>query len=608
MTLARWTISFLEPYRSRVVVIAALSFAEIGLAALAPWPLKVVVDNVLGGHPLPEPVSSLTRSVVGESVATLLVVVVIGGLLIQITNELVRITHTQLQVDMAQRIVYKLRADLLHHLQALPLRHHLVTKTADSVYRLDSDAYCVDALIIGGLFPLAMAALNLGVMFGVLVYLDVTLALLSLVVVPFLYLSLRYYASTMTDRAERVKTLESSVVERAFEVLSSIAAVKSFARERHEVERFSRKGDETMRARLGLTWQESLFSLTVTVITLAGTALVLVVGGLHVLGGTLTLGGLLVVIAYLAAVYNPISEIAHTTGSLRQAMVSARRVRDIFALTPEPLDALDAIDASRISGHIRFDNVSFSYEAHRRVLDDVSFEAHPGEMLALVGLTGAGKTTIANLVPRLFEPAAGHVLVDGIDVSRYALRTLRERVAFVPQHPVLFGGSIADNIRYGRLDASMTEIEASARAAHVHELVRRLPQGYQTVVAEGGATLSGGERQRLGIARALLKNAPILILDEPTSSMDAISESEIFDALESLRANRTILVIAHRLSTIRHATRILVLDDGRLVAQGTHEELTASNDLYQRMWARLSIGRSLDQAEATETADALRRV
>ncbi len=605
MTLARWTISFLEPYRFRVAVIAALSFAEIGLAALAPWPLKVIVDNVLGGHPLPETVRVLTRSVIGESVATLLVVVVIGGLLIQIVNELIRITHTQLQVDMAQRIVYKLRAELLHHLQALPLRHHIATKTADSVYRLDADTYCVDDLIIGGLFPLALAGLNLSVMFGVLLYLDVTLALLSLAVVPFLYLSLRYYASTMTDRAERVKALESSVVERAFEVLSSIAAVKSFARERHEVERFSQKGDETMRARLGLTWQESLFSLTVTAITLAGTALVLVVGGLHVLGGTLTLGGLLVVIAYLAAVYNPISEIAHTTGSLRQAMVSARRVRDIFALTPEPLDAPDAIDAAPISGHVRFENVSFSYEAHRRVLDDVSFEAHPGEMIALVGLTGAGKTTIANLVPRLFEPATGHVLVDEVDVSRYALRTLRERVALVPQQPVLFVGSIADNIRYGRLDASMTEVEAAARAAQVHELVRRLPQGYQTAVAEGGATLSGGERQRLGIARALLKNAPILILDEPTSSMDAISESELFDTLESLRANRTILVIAHRLATIRHATRILVLDDGRLVARGTHEELMASNDLYQRMWARLSVGRSLDHAPS-EAKDGFR--
>ena len=600
MTLARWTLSFLRPYQRRVVAIGALSCAEIGLAALAPWPLKVIVDNILGGRQLPDTLAAFTRATIGESVAALLVVVVVGGLLIQVVNELVRITHTQLQVDTAQRIVYKLRADLLTHLQTLPLGHHLLTKTADSVYRLDADAHCVDDLIIGGVFPLTLAALNLGVMFAVLVYLDVTLALLSLTVVPFLYLSLRYYARNMTDRAERVKTLESSVVERAFEVLSSIAAVKSFARERHEVDRYSRQGHKTMQARLGLTWQESLFSLTVTVITLAGTALVLIVGGLHVLGGTLTLGSLLVVVAYLAAVYNPISEIAHTTGSLRQAMVSARRVRDIFALTPEPLDAPDAIDGAEISGHLRFDHVSFSYDSDRPVLDDVSFEAHPGELLALVGLTGAGKTTIANLIPRLFAPSAGQILIDEVDVSRYALRTLRERVAMVPQHPVLFAGTIADNITYGRLDATMAEVEAAAHAARVHALTQRLPQGYQTAVAESGATLSGGERQRLGIARGFLKNAPILILDEPTSSMDAISESEIFDAIESLRANRTILVIAHRLSTIRHATRILVLHDGQLAAQGTHEELMDGNDLYQRMWSRLSVGRSLDEPETVD--------
>ncbi len=600
MTLVRWTLSFLRPYRARVVVIVTLSFAEIGLAALAPWPLKVIVDNVLGGHQLPESVGAVLHATLGDSVATLLVAVVIGGLLIQVLNELVRITHTQLQVDMAQRIVYNLRANLLDHLQALPLRHHIATKTADSVYRLDADAHCVDDLIVGGVFPLTLATLNLSLMGAVLVYLDVTLALLSLAVVPFLYLSLRYYARTMTDRAERVKVLESSVVERAFEVLSSIAAVKSFARERHESERFSQKGDETMRARLGLTWQESLFSLTVTVITLAGTALVLVVGGLHVLSGTLTLGSLLVVIAYLAAVYNPISEITHTTGSLRQAIVSARRVRDIFALTPEPIDAPNAIDASQISGYIRFDSVSFSYDVNRPVLDDVSFAAHPGEMLALVGLTGAGKTTIANLIPRLFEPATGRVLIDEIEVSRYSLRTLRKRIAAVPQHPVLFAGSIADNIRYGRLNASMPEIENAARAAHVHEFVCRLPQGYQTEVAEGGATLSGGERQRLGIARALIKNAPILILDEPTASMDAISEAEVFSALEPLRANRTILVIAHRLATIRHATRILVLHGGQLIAQGTHEELMKSNDLYRRMWIRLSVGRRLKETGAVD--------
>ena len=355
-----------------------------------------------------------------------------------------------------------------------------------------------------------------------------------------------------------------------------------------------------MQERLGLTWQESIFSLTVTTITLGGTALVLVVGGLHVLDGSLTLGSLLIVIAYMAAVYNPISEIAHTTGSLRQAVVSARRVREIFSITPEPLDLPNTITAPSIRGHIRFDRVNFAYEPASPVLANISFEVKPGELVALVGISGAGKTTIANLIPRLFEPTAGHVSIDGTDLADYSLQPLREQIATVPQNPILFTGSFADNIRYGRLDASMDDIRNAASAAHIHHLITGLPHGYETVVAEGGASLSGGERQRLGIARAFLKNAPILILDEPTSSMDTISESEIFSALESMRTTRTILVIAHRLSTIKHATRILVLQKGQLVAQGTHLQLMDSNNLYQQMWKRLSAGRLLDDPETME--------
>jgi ATP-binding cassette subfamily B protein/subfamily B ATP-binding cassette protein MsbA len=445
-------------------------------------------------------------------------------------------------------------------------------------------------------------------MFVVLMYHDPTLGLLSLSVLPFLYWCLRHYAATMSDRAARVKAMEAPLIERAFEILASVAAVKSFARERHELARFSRSGADTMRARLSLTWQESLFSVMVTALTLAGTALVLIVGGWHVLQGTLTVGGLLVVVAYLAAVYNPMSAIAHTTGSLQQALVSARRVREIFALAPERLEAPDALDASGVAGHVRFDGVSFAYDGARRVLDDVSFQVRPGELVAIVGPTGAGKTTIANLVPRFFEPTGGRVLVDDVDVSRYSLRSLRERIALVPQEPVLFSGSIADNIRYGRLQASDEEVEAAARAAHVHEFVRRLPRGYDTPVAEAGATLSGGERQRLGIARALLKKAPILILDEPTSALDAISEAAVFDALKRLRRGRTTLVIAHRLSTIRDATRILVLHEGRVAAQGTHDELIASSDLYRRMCARLSLGRPIEEPDSPAEAGAIAHV
>ena len=594
MSVVRWTLGFLRPYRRQAVAIVGLSVLEVALAALAPWPLKVIVDHVLSGLPLPDALARVTPAAVAGSAVALLVVVVIAGLLIQVLDELVRMTHTQMQVRVAQRVVYTLRGQLLAHLQALPLRHHLTTPTADSVYRLDADAYCVDDLIMGGVFPLSMAGLKLAVMFVVLLWVDASLALLALAVAPFLFVCLRFYSRTLLDRAERVKALESRMIERAFEILASVVAVKSFSRERHELDRFTRTGAETMRARLDLTWQESLFSLVVTTITLAGTALVLAVGGLHVLEGSLTLGSLLVVVAYLAAVYDPISAIAHSTGSLQQAVASAGRVREIFRLTPEPLED-EGLDASTIRGHIRFESVGFAYDASRRVVDSVSFEAAPGEMVALVGLTGAGKTTIASLIPRFFEPTSGRILVDGVDASRYALGSLRKRIALVPQQPVLFSGSIADNIRYGRLDASDADVAAAARAAHVHDFVAALPDGYDTQVFERGAALSGGERQRIGIARALLKGAPILILDEPTSAVDALSEGAIFDSLRRLRASHTIIVIAHRLSTIRDATRILVLDGGRVVAQGTHDELTLASPLYRRMCQRLSLGGSLEE-------------
>ena len=597
MNLIRWTAVFIRPYRARVAAVLGLSLAGIGLATAAPWALKLIVDNVLGEQALPAPLVSLFPFVADREPITLLALFAAGGLVVELCAELVRLAHTQIEVDMGQRVVHDLRSRLLEHLQALPLRHHLTHRTSDAVYRLDADTYCINDLVTGGALPIALAALHLAVMFVVVLTLDATLALLALAVAPFLYLCLRYHATTLSERAEQVKTLESGLVERAYETLRSIAAIKSFARERHELRRFARASRDTVQARVRLTWQESLFSLAITAVTLAGTAVILVAGGRHVLDRTLTVGELLVVIAYLARVYDPVAEIAHTVGSLQQAVVGARRVRDILALEPEIADAPDAVDARGLTGHVRFDTVQFSYDGVRTVLDGISFDARPGELVAIVGPTGAGKTTLVHLIPRLFEPTAGRILIDGRDAAAYRLRTLRERIALVPQDPLLFAGTIADNIRYGRLAASDADVEQAARDAQIHAAIARLPQGYATPVAEAGATLSGGERQRLGIARALLKQASILILDEPTSAVDTLAEAAVFDALRSLRAGRTTFVIAHRLSTIRDATRILVLQDGRITAQGPHDALLASSDLYRRMWERLASGGSLDDPD-----------
>jgi ABC-type multidrug transport system fused ATPase/permease subunit len=497
-------------------------------------------------------------------------------------------------------MVYDLRYKLFAQLQALGLHHHITTNTGDAVYRLEIDAYSIENLVMSGLFPLASSVITLVVMFAILAKMDMTIALLSLSVVPFLYICLRYYTSTLVMREERVKELESKLSSRLYEVFAAMRLVKSFAREPYEGQRYFNTGDQVMKARISITWQESLFAVVVSTIVIIGTAFVLIVGGKHVLDGKLLVADLLVVIGYLGAVYGPLSAIAHTTGQLQGALAGAKRVRAIFEMVPETIDAPDAIDATDVKGDVKFEDVGFKYPDGTEVLRDISFEAKPGEMVALVGLTGAGKTTLVSLIPRFYSATAGRVLLDGVDVQQYRVRSLRDKIAIVLQEPTLFQGTIGDNLRYGRLDATPQEIEDAARAAHAHDFIARLSKGYDTEIAEAGGGLSGGERQRLSVARAIIKGAPILILDEPTSSLDAISEEIVFAALRRLRAGRTTIVIAHRLSTVRDADRILVLDGGRIVAQGRHEELLKSSQLYRRMCARLSVGKSLDDPESVD--------
>jgi ABC-type multidrug transport system fused ATPase/permease subunit len=597
--LLRWLLPFLRPYHRRVALIVSLLLLQVGLGALQPWPLKIVIDYVLQGLPMPAPFAGWLAGVYGGDRFVLLILVVVAGVVMQVAEQMVSVWSTQLQVDTGQRMVYEVRYRLFEHLQALGLAHHVKTSTGDSVYRIDVDSYAVENLLIGG-FPLVTSVTTLVVMFVILLRMDATIALLSLTVVPFLYLCIRFYISTLMNREEQVKELESGLVARLYESFSAIRLIKSFARESFERDRYARAGDETMAARISITWQQSVFSLVVSAITILGTGLVVVVGGLHVMRGVMSVGSLTVVVAYLAAVYGPLSAIAHSTGQLQGALAGAKRLRTAFEILEEGEDAQDAIGAGRLAGRIQFHDVGFSYPDGTRVLEDITFSASPGELVALVGLTGAGKTTLVSLIPRFFDATEGEVLIDDVDVRRYRVRPLREQIAIVLQDPVLFAGTIADNIRYGRLEATRAEIEEAARAAHAHEFVSRLPKGYDTEIAEAGDSLSGGERQRLSVARAVLKNAPILILDEPTSSLDAISEEIVFAALRRLRSGRTTIVIAHRLSTVRDADRILVLDGGRIAAQGRHDELLQTSGLYRRMCARLSVGRSLDEPESVD--------
>jgi ATP-binding cassette subfamily B protein/subfamily B ATP-binding cassette protein MsbA len=572
---------------------------------LQPWPLAIVIDYVLtpasaGGKSFPASIQPWITTLTHGNQFVLLFGVVVLGVLLQVVNQFVSAYGTQVQVDTGQRMVYDLRGKLFSHLTALGLSHHITTSTADAVYRVDVDAYAIENLVMSGLFPLATSTIALAVMFGWLFYMNVTIALLSLTVVPFLYLCLRFYTRTLVNREERVKELEAKLLGRLYETFGAMKLVKSFAREPYELQRYKTNGVTTMDARIAITWQQSLFSVVVSTITILGTALVVIVGGDYVMTGRLTIGQLTVVISYLAAVYGPLSAIAHTTGQLQGALAGTKRVHAMFALIPETVEAPDAIDATDIKGDVSVEDVGFTYPNGSRVLHDISFAAKPGEVIALVGLTGAGKTTLVSLIPRFYDPTVGRVTIDGVDVRQYRVRSLRDKIAIVLQDPVLFAGTIADNLRYGRLDATDEEVEQRARAAHAHEFIARLPNGYQTEIAQAGGSLSGGERQRLSVARAILKNAPILILDEPTSSLDSISEEIVFAALRRLRAGRTTIVIAHRLSTVRDADRILVLDGGEIAAQGRHEDLLKSSQLYRRMCARLSVGKSLDDPESVD--------
>jgi ATP-binding cassette subfamily B protein len=574
-------IPYLRPYWRLGLSSVWLTIGAAAFGLLSPWPLQILVDNVIGEAPLPAALGGLVGDA-GSHRLLLLALIVIAGLLITVGGGVLHVVNSYVNTKLEQRIIADFRGDLFRHTERLSVAYRDQVSTARLMYGINFEAAAAGTLVLS-IQPLAQAALTLIGMVWIAFRIDSTLAWLSIAVVPFLYWSIRYYATHIQDRLLQVKLMEADCLSVVHDAVCMLPVITAFQREDHELQRFRSKTAHAIDARIDITVRQTLFSLAVTTTTAVGTALVLGVGAYHAIQGRITAGELLVVLSYIAAVYKPLETISYMVGALQDNLIGLRMAFHILDTEPVVQEAANAVSIDRAAGAVRFEGVHFEYTGRTGTLTDISLDVQPGQVVAIVGPTGAGKTTLMNLIPRFYDPQRGRLLLDGRDVRTLSLESLRRQISMVAQDPVLFSGTIADNIRYGRLDAKMDEIVEAAKAANAHDFIERLADGYDTEIGERGVRLSGGERQRICVARAFLKDAPILILDEPTSSIDSKTEAIILDALDELMIGRTTFMIAHRLSTVRHADLIATLDRGVLVEHGTHDELMARGGLYKQM-------------------------
>jgi ATP-binding cassette, subfamily B, bacterial len=567
-------LPYLKPYRWLVVWTLLQVILIAGFELLKPWPVQVVIDNVLGGKPFP------LAALASSAPSLLLLLACLALILVHLGDGALTLLHNYTTIRVGQNMVNDLRGALYAHLQRLSLAFHSRQRVGDLLYRITADSFAVQTMIMNGALPILSATVLLAGMLLVLFPLDRALTVLALTVVPALFVLISVFNRKIVDVATEVRSTESRVYSLVQWAMSSIKVVQAFTKEEEEHRRFMGASRESLRATLRLYSWQTLYSGAVNVVIAGGTALVVYAGARAVISGTLSVGQLIVFISYLAQLYAPINRITQSWGAIAGARVGARRIFEVLDTEADLKDGSQTFPPGGARGEVTLRGVSFRYRPDTPLLSGIDLHVPVGEKVAVIGPTGAGKSTLLGLLPRFFDPSAGVVEIDGVDLRKYRLRSLRNQIAMVLQPPLIFPLSVRDNIAYGRPGAADSEIEEAAQLARIHDFIISLPEGYDTVIGESGVALSEGEKQRVTIARALLRDAPILILDEPTSALDVETESQVMAGIERLMAGRTTFIIAHRLSTVRRCDQIIVLRDGTIVEQGTLSELLRRDGVF----------------------------
>jgi subfamily B ATP-binding cassette protein MsbA len=573
----------LRPHWIRMTLALVAVAGETSASLLEPWPLKIVLDYLLQARPLPGWMTPVAGWLGGGTLAVLNLAVVAVAV-IAIGGAISAYANTALTANVGQWVMHDLRRTLYRHIHRLSLAEHDEKRTGDLIGRVTSDIESIQSFVTTALLGIVTNVLTLVGIIGVMLYLNWRFTLISLAVGPVLFLVVYLFTRRIKKTSRDVRKKESELVSTVAEVFSSIRVVKAFAREEYEERRFERQSLENVEAALVARAVKMKLAPVVDIIVATGTCLMLWYGARMVLAGQLTAGALVVFLLYLGKMYKPMRDLSKATDTVSKAGVGFERIREVLETEGGVRDQRHARRATGFKGAIAFDGVSFGYGPDQVILDDVSFAIQAGQVAAFVGPTGGGKTTIINMVARFYDPVSGTVSIDGTDIRKFTIRSLREQISFVLQDALLFHAPIWQNIAYGRPDANRAAIIRAAELANAHDFIKDMPEGYDTMVGERGVMLSGGQRQLIAIARAVIRNTPILVLDEPTSGLDAQSQQTVFDALDRLMKGKTCIVIAHHLATIRSADTIFVVKDQKLAERGTHEQLLTAGGFYAELY------------------------